>query len=345
MKTKITNHVPTFLAAIMFLFLVHSPNAQALTVSPVRIELSGDSGTTITKEITLSNDSQAGEETYYISYSNFEAQGETGSPLFVEPKSDLGTWMTTPEQSVTLKANESKKVLLSINIPQDAYAGGHFAVVFFGNNPNNTDGGQVSVGAKTGTLILLSVNGDVLEAGGLASFNTIDKKFFFNTLPVGLEYRFKNDGNDRVKPDGKIKIRNTFYIPVETLDANTVSGNVLPHSTRLFSTEWIKHKTSSIDDVHHSFIGSYFDKVSYQWKNFALGLYIAKLDLVYGTAGIHNSKTALFFVFPWQLMIIIILILLVIFFVGRKFIKGYNRRIIEKARLSMQNTQNEADHV
>ena len=342
MKIKITNSSFLLSVITVSLFFFSHQSVQALTISPARIEVSGDPGTTITKEITLLNDSQAGEETYYISYANFEAQGETGSPLFVEPKGDLGTWMEAGE-SVTLKANESKKITLNINIPEDAYAGGHFAVIFFGNNPSN--GGQVSVGAKTGTLILLSVNGDVLEAGGLVSFNTLKNKFFFNTLPVGLEYRFKNDGNDRVKPEGKITIRNTFYIPVERIDANSVSGNVLPHSTRLFNVEWIKHKIEgNTEGSSNSFMSKYFDKVSYQWENFALGLYIAKLNLVYGTSDIHSDKTAFFFVFPWQLMIIILIILVIIFFVGKKLLRIYNKRIIEKARLGMTNTPNDANH-
>lgn len=345
MKIKNIKNQLVFLMATAFLFLAYSNSAQALTVSPARIEVSGDPGTTIIKEITLSNDSQAGEETYYISYANFEAQGETGSPLFVPPKSDLGTWMTTQEQAVTLKANESKKIQLSINVPKDAYAGGHFAVIFFGNNPNSGEG-QVSVGAKTGTLILLSVNGDVLEAGGLVSFNTIKNKFFFNSLPIGLEYRFKNDGNDRVKPSGDIKIRNMFYIPVKTIDANAVSGNVLPHSTRLFNSEWIKYKPElNSESSSKSFLNQYFDRVSYQWKNFALGLYMAKLNLTYGVSENHSSKTAFFFVFPWQLLIIIIIVLVVVFFIGRKLVKRYNRRIIERARLGIVNNPNDPDHV
>jgi hypothetical protein len=205
-------------------FFVSYNSTFALTISPARIEVSGDPGSVINKEITLLNDSKAGEETYYVSYSNFEAQGETGSPLFVEPKGDLGTWMNAGT-SVTLKANESKKIPLTITIPKDAYSGGHFAVVFFGNNPDN--GGQVSVGAKTGTLVLLTVNGDVLEAGGLSTFNTVKNKFLFNSLPVSMEYRWKNDGNDRVKPEGKVTIRNMFYIPVARINANAVSGNIL----------------------------------------------------------------------------------------------------------------------
>lgn len=331
MKIKKTKFSLIFLAVIIS-FVYCNNSAQALTISPARIEVSGDPGTVISKEITLLNDSKAGEETYYVSYSNFEAQGETGSPLFVEPKGDLGTWMNAG-QSVTLKANESKKIPLVITIPKDAYSGGHFAVVFFGNNPDN--GGQVSVGAKTGTLVLLTVNGDVLEAGGLSSFNTQNHKLFYNTLPVSLEYRWKNDGNDRVKPEGKVTIRNMFYIPVAHIDANAVSGNILPHSTRLFNVEWLKYKAPKDEVVSRSFVSSFFERADYQWKNFAVGPYIAHLNLTYGKDNLQSSKTILFFVFPWQLLIIILVVLVVVFYVGRKLLKSYNQRIIEKARLGV----------
>jgi hypothetical protein len=342
MKINNTNSTFIYFAVILFVFFFSSHSAHALTISPARIEVSGDPGTTVTKEITLFNDSKTGEETYYVTYSNFEAQGETGSPLFVEPKSGLGTWMNAGE-SITLKSNESKKITLTINIPSDAYSGGHFAVVFFGNNPAD-GGGQVSVGAKTGTLILLTVTGDVLEAGGLSSFNTQNNKFFYNSLPVNLEYRWKNDGNDRVKPEGKVTIRNMFYIPVARINANSVSGNILPHSTRLFNIEWIKHKAGKNEIIPTSFMGSYFNRVSYQWKNFAVGLYFANLNLVYGSQNNHSSKMAFFFVFPWQLLIIIFIVLIIVFFTGRKLLKIYNKRIIERARLGM-NIPNDANHV
>ena len=120
-----------FFLFIIFVFFFFHSSASALTLSPARIEVSGDPGTTVTKDITLFNDSETMSQTYYITYANFEAQGETGSPLFVDPTDDLGTWMTTPVSSVTLAPNETTNIPLSINIPKDAYAGGHFAVIFF----------------------------------------------------------------------------------------------------------------------------------------------------------------------------------------------------------------------
>jgi uncharacterized integral membrane protein len=317
-----------FLLFVFLVFFIVHNNAEALTLSPARIEVSGDPGTTITKDITLLNDSSAGTETYYVTYANFEAQGETGSPFFAPPKDDLGTWMTTTS-SVTLAPNETKTITLNINIPKDAYAGGHFAVVFFGNTPQ---GGQISVGAKTGTLVLLSVNGNVLEAGGLVSFNTLKHQFFYNSLPVSLEYRFKNDGNDRVKPTGNVTMHDLFYLPVATIDANPVTGNILPHSTRLFNLDWVKQGVDPNAVPPSSFFGFFFNRVAYQWENFAVGLYFAKLNLVYGTQNIHSSQTAMFFVFPWQLLLCMLIVLLIILFVGRILLRRYNRYIIEKAR-------------
>ncbi len=355
MKLKNINSQLIFFTIVFSLFFITSNSAQALTLSPARIEVSGDPGTTITKEITLLNDSLVGEETYYVSYSNFEAQGETGSPLFVEPKNDLGTWMTTVEQ-ITLAANESRKINLNINIPNDAYSGGHFAVVFFGNNPATGEGAQVSVGAKTGTLVLLTVSGQVLEAGGLSSFTTetakdklgeiiknkkgnVKHKFFYNSLPVGLEYRWKNDGDDRVKPSGEVTIRNMFYIPVTHIDANSVSGNILPHSTRLFNIEWKKIaqgdplNNNKKDDIKKPFIKEFFNKVDYQWKHFALGIYIANLDLTYGSENIHSSKNAYFAVLPWQLLIVLFIIFVILYLILKVMLKKYNQHIIKMARL------------
>lgn len=315
---------------LMFGFMCIN-EVQALTLSPARIEVSGDPGTTITKEITLFNDSNTASETYYVTYANFEAQGETGSPRFVEPKNDLGTWMDAGE-FITIEPGKSKTIPLTIKIPKDAYAGGHFAVVFFGNSPNTKDGGQVSVGAKTGTLVLLSVNGDVLEDGGLVDFKTKDGKFFHNSLPINFQFRFKNDGNDRVKPEGIITIRNMVYFPTAKIKANTVSGNILPHSTRLFDVDWVKFPIDENKEAPKTILSAYFSKAYYQWQNFALGPYVANLDLVYGSENSHSTKYTFFFVFPWQLLIIIFIILTLVFFIGKNLITRYNKYIIKKAR-------------
>lgn len=328
------------LILIIAVFFV-SKNAHALSLSPVRVEVSGNPGETVTREMVITNESE-GNSIYYSSYANFEASGDTGSPAFVEPKDDIGTWLSTTA-SIDLKANESKTVTFKIEIPKDAEPGGHFGSIFWGTNPNNGTSG-VAVGSKTGILILLSVNGDVKEAGGLVDFNTKDNKIFYNTLPVSFTYRFRNDGGDRIKPVGKIVMHDLFYIPEDKIDANPGGGNILPSSTRRFNVDWVKDPRAKDYVAPSGVVGKFFGQAIYQWNNYAFGPYFAKLNLLYSTDAIRVKDTVFFFVFPWQLLICLAIIFFTVFWGGKKLIRRYNKHIIQKARLGM-NKPNDATHV
>ena len=193
-------------AIILFLIagVVFTNQALALTVSPIKLELSGDPGKAVNGEFLLLNE-QKEEKTFYASFENFEAQGETGAPNFVPGKEGLATWITAPAR-ITLKPAEQKTVSFSIQIPKDADPGGHFAAIFLSTTPSQEQGGgQVAVGAKVGILVLLKVSGATKEGGGLLEFSSQNKQKFFSALPITFIYRFQNSGGDRVKPDGEIK--------------------------------------------------------------------------------------------------------------------------------------------
>ncbi|MFM7088650.1 MAG: hypothetical protein ACKOW9_03915 [Candidatus Paceibacterota bacterium] len=302
---------------------------KALTLSPTRFELFGEPGQTLSGEIKLINETNK-TETLYVTYANFEAQGESGTPAFVTPDEGIGTWIQTEKDTYVVPPGKQELVPFTISIPKNAEPGGNFGVVFFGNTPSNSS--QVAVGSQTGVLILLSVAGDVREDAGLLSFNTEGNKFWYKTLPVTFEYRFKNDGGDRVKPLGKINIRNTFFIRTERLNANPIEGNVLPGSTRKFKIDWLEYE-KPLDYVTPSgFLARYFDNVTYQWKNFALGFYSANLRLEYGSAPEKDRDSTFFFVFPWELFIVLIIVLSIVFFSGRFALRRYNRYIIAQAQ-------------
>lgn len=305
-------------------------SAEAVTITPTRFEVSGNPGETLNEEILLINETEDAE-TFYPSYANFEAQGESGDPAFVEPRSGLGTWIRTEEQAITLLPNQQRIVPFTITIPENAEPGGHFAVVFWGTSSGNS--GSVSVGAKTGILVLLSVKGKVEEDAGLLNFNTVGNKFWYSTLPVSFEYRFKNDGGDRIKPRGKIAIRDTIFIPAKNLNANPTEGNILPASTRKFKVDWLEFQYPEDYVAPTEFFKKFLSDVNYQWKNFAVGLYSARLDVAYGTEGVHAKSMVFFFVFPWQLVLVMLIVGFIVILIGGKIIGRYNRFIINKARM------------
>lgn len=323
------------LIAALFTLIVWIPRqAFALTITPIRYEISGTPGEVISETITLVNETST-PELYYVSFANFEAQGDSGSPTFVDPKDDLGSWMTTEQASVALNPGQQKTIPFHIHIPKDAEPGGHFAALFWGTTTSAAPG-QVSVGSKTGALVLLSVKGDVKEQGGLLDFSLRNNVHFYRSLPIGFQYRFSNQGGDRVKPSGHVIIRSIFGWRVKKLSANPFDGNVLPGTTRKFSPEWAKR--DSIDskgtqNEPYSFIRN----VKNEWHNFALGVFRARLDVVFGSQAQHIKSNAVYVVvFPWELLLVCIIGIVPLFYLLRALIRRYNRAIIKKAQARFQ---------
>jgi hypothetical protein len=332
MVTQIRN----FLACIfLFGFLAVASPVQALTLTPIRLELQADPGQTFTEEVTLYNERPT-TETFYISYANFEAQGESGNPAFVEPKDGIGTWMKAAEK-VIIAPKSSKTVPFTVAVPADASAGGHFGAIFWGTVPQGSGAGQVSIGAKTGLLVLLSVSGPISEKGGIVDFSTIGKKTFYTALPVDFTYRFENAGSDRIKPVGLVTIRNVLGLKAKEIPGNPVDGNILPRSTRRFETSWVgKDIPNPAKPIEHS---GFFNEAKYQWRNFAFGRYVAHLNLVYGFQKETTNAKFAFWVLPWQLLIIILFIAGIAFFLIRLSIRHYNNWVIGRAEELLEELQ------
>jgi hypothetical protein len=197
-----------FLVALCMLAAPH--NASALTVSPVRFELGADAGQTITQPMILTNEEKV-PVTFYSSFANFEAQGESGAPSFTVGNDGIRTWMHT-DASVTLKPGETKVIPLTITVPKGEEPGGNFGAVFWGTLPPGGNGGKVGVGAQLGILVLLRVNGPISENGGILSFGVVNDQTHFAALPVSFFYRFQNSGADRAKPEGAVTVRNMLGI-------------------------------------------------------------------------------------------------------------------------------------
>jgi len=139
-----------------------------------------------------------------------------------------------------------------------------------------------------------------LGRGSLLEYDTKDSKGFYTIPPVEFEYRFSNDGGDRVVPRGDIEIKNTFGSIRSTINANPTEGSVLPDSARRFSLIW-----NPDAEIPTGFV----ETVWYQWNNFHFGFYTAELNLGWGFTNQNTQEKISFFLFPWQVLLVIILII------------------------------------
>lgn len=312
------------------LLLLPLGTLKAMTVSPVRVELNGDPGTTVTGSFKVFNEEKE-TKTLYTAFENFEASGETGSPSFKAGSEGLASWIDAP-RSIEVPAGQSTEVNFSVAIPASVEPGGYFAAIFVANVPPSSNPNEVVIGSRVGTLLLFRVNGDIAEGGSLLEFATKDKKTSFTALPINFYYRFQNSGADRVFPKSSLTIKNMIGRTSAVLDANPSEGNVLPGSIRRFEVLW-KDKDdtqSKVKDMPTDL--AFFEAVAYEWHNFAFGRYTATIDIAYGTKGESVSKTFALFVFPWHLLLVELVGLIIIISIGRFIIKRYNQWIVKRAR-------------
>lgn len=292
------------------LLLILWPNlSQALTISPLRIELSTNRGQEVEDVVKIFNET-AQPLTLFVSTANFAAKGEGGEPYFIslpEGEEDLANWIEIEKGPITISSLEQKVIPFKVKVPSWAPPGGHFAAIFFSTTAPEMKGGTgVGIIGKIGALVLLRVSGDFKEEGRLVEFSLNDGKEFYEHLPVDFLIRFENTGTIHLKPMGDITIKNLLGGTAAIIEVNKIkAGNVLPESIRRFEASWK--------------------------EDFAFGRYRADLVLDYGSQNNKAYAALSFWVIPWRptlIVIVIIAILLTFAYVG---LKRYNRWIVSRA--------------
>ena len=293
--------------------------ADALTLSPPTADTSAKPGETVKLTAKLYNE---GDNAVSINPTvfSFRSSGEDGQPDFYDDKSGLGlqSWITPP-QAFVLAPKERQTLIVNIAVPLGADPGGHYAAIFWGSDSPRVEGTGASIQGKIAMLILVNVEGKVTDDTKIIEFGV--KNGFLTHLPAEFLARFQNNGTVHVHPAGEVTVRNMLGRRSAVLPFNIQpsTGNVLPKSIRRFDLTWSKNA-----------IESGASEWSKEWNNFALGRYTAKLTAAYGTENKTVTATAVFWVFPWMVMIVGAVVLIAFLLVLALLIRSYNRHIINK---------------
>ena len=289
----------------------------ALKISPVRLDVTGDPGTTQTLDVYITNVSDV-QATLHPEVDDFVAAGdESGHPdvLLDEkqyaPSHSLKRF-ASPLNNFTLAAGEEKDIRVPITIPKNAAGGGYYGAVRFSPTQALTSK-SLSLTASVGTIVLLKVNGAISEKMSLASFDIrrADKPgtFFTNNKKLSAVIRFNNTGNIQLEPFGTLTVKRFGKVVQQTqINNSDPRGNVLPDSIRRFTTPLTK-------------LGSF-------------GKYTLEGNFGYGTTGQLLTSSMTFYIVPVPLILVgvaVLLILLFLIFIVPRLIRSYNQRVIRRA--------------
>ncbi len=321
-----------FLTAALFLgifpFLFGAQVVHAFTVSPVIFDKTVDPGSNTQGVVHIVNDTNA-PQTYYVTVQNFVPQGEEGQQTFLPSTDTVGlvSWIGLDRKVVSLKSGEGDDFRWSLNIPTKAEPGGHYAAIFFSTIPQNgTHASNVGVGAKTGVLFLVNVNGNIIERASVASFKVLKggtpsqamRANVIDHLPAFFELRIHNEGSVHFIPKGVITITNIFGNKLTDIGVDPAGSRVLPNSIRKVRSTW-----GGVMPAGNGF----FAKLRAEWAGFAFGRYTATVHATYGTSHAPLTAQVSFWVIPWRLLIIGLLALILFILL----VKGYNALVVRSA--------------
>ncbi|MFT7506895.1 MAG: hypothetical protein ACI92I_000031 [Acidimicrobiales bacterium] len=284
----------------------------SLSVSPTLFEMSAVPLQAWNSSVKVINNNPQ-DITVYANVVNFAPQGETGQGKFLPVFEDftegktLAEWITVSEEPYVIPRESSVAVPLTINVPEDASPGGHYAAIMIGTRPLNSDNPfQVKTAQIVTSLFFVRVAGDIIEKGNVRTFRT--EKTFFDVPEVDFEVRFENKGNVHLQPQGEIVITNMWgkergIVPI---NHQTHFGNVLPESIRQFNFTW-KGEQSFTD----------------------IGRYTAVLTLAYGQ-DVRNFVTqpTYFWVIPVKAVLMVLGSLAAIIFLLTWSIRTYVRKML-----------------
>lgn len=296
-------------------------NANGIKISPVRTDLVIKPGESKTVMITVQNITK-GEATFDAIINDFVAgDNENGQPALVldankfAPSHSLKKYISTIP-AVTIPANGSKDVKVTVNMPKGVAAGGYYGAVRFAPAGTVDSTKNINMIASVGSLILVKVPGDIQENITLESFDVRSSKdalngssLFTSNKNLFAVARFRNTGNVHEQPFGKVVLKKGDKV-LETVEINSSDprGNVLPDSLRRFSAPLTK-------------VGVW-------------GKYTVEGNFGYGSNGQLVSGKTSFFVFPLLYIIlgaVLIAVILFLIFGLPKLIKRYNQNVVRKA--------------
>lgn len=270
-----------------------APTANGFRVSPVRSELTIDKGKSQTISVSVENPSSVAVSAKAVVNDFVASDDESGTPRLIldnnapSPKNSFRD-LVQAIPDVQLAGGERKDVSVKITVPSTASSGGYYGAIRF-LPANNTNTSIVGLTASVGTIVLVTVPGNLTQKLDLVQLSAAQNKkpkSFITSGNVEVLTRLKNSGDIHVQPFGRVNVKNMFGKTVASYEFNNNDprANILPGSTRKF------------DDP----LG----------KKTLFGRYTIEANLGYSQGGgeLISSKAVFWYVPTWALIALLVLV-------------------------------------
>jgi len=205
---------------------------ERITLSPAISRPDLKTGQTADGDLTIINDGTT-RYTFLLYARPFSVKGESYDPNYTEvnDRTEAYQWVEFEKNKLELGPNERVQVNYTVKVPEQAAPGGHYAVLFAETQPPN-DGSSVARKKRVGSLLYMTVDGQIDEEGNLESW---DIETLQRTKPLVGSVRIKNTGNVHFLSTTHVTFYNIFGKKRYDRSQETL---VLPGTIRRVPIEW-----------------------------------------------------------------------------------------------------------
>ena len=259
------------------------PEKLTFIITPPRVELAGKPGETLQTTLKIKNVSNKAQ-TFRSEAFDFIVAEDGKTPMQVSEKVSgrwsASTWMTVSPTSINIPANGNEEITVLIQIPGDALAGGHYAMVLHtpvaSSKAVKKSGDAASgIDARAGSLFYLTVAGDIHEEAFIRNFKA---PTWVEFGPVDFSYSVENQSDIHITPQATVTVRDIFG---RVMTKERVSAeNIFPYLSRDFQATW---------DIF--------------W---GIGPYTATVEASYGSQGKIARAVTQFWIIPYRVLLAVI---------------------------------------
>jgi hypothetical protein len=205
---------------------------ERITLSPAVLQpefLNGQKGTGV---LTVLNDGDK-EYTFLVYARPFSVDGEEYGADYTEvnERTEAYQWVKFAESQFTLKPGEKVEVAYTVQVPDNAQVGGHYAVIFAETQPSASSA-NVVIKKRIGSVFYMNVGTDPIREGSVASW---EANFRQKSAPLQSTLRLRNTGNTHYQAD--IKAQYSTLLGRKKLEVNQQTL-ILPGTTRKIGLNW-----------------------------------------------------------------------------------------------------------
>jgi hypothetical protein len=293
----------------------------SLQISPLPIDLETKPGSSTTTELRVRN---AGTQTEKLQVRILKVSADDNGIVHLsqpEATDSFVNWIHFDKTVFNAPSNQWQTINMTVDVPSSAAFGYYWAVEYLRADDQAPQPGKAVARGAVATFILLNANAPgAKRQAQIVSFSADRKSYEF--LPASFTVKMRNTGNVHVAPSGNIFITRGGK-QISAIDINATGGNILPDSSRFFSSSWndgfpvyvtkYNGQTPAVDKNGKPTSTLKWDFAKANHLRF--GHYTAKLVMVYddGTRDVPLEASVSFWVVPWRLVIGFIVVAL---FVG-----------------------------